>query len=383
MSYEKYFPLGLAVGEAFLGREQEQRLLSNNIKANRHTLLLSPRKYGKSSLVKHVIKKINYPAIDIDFFLISNSRSVESKILKGVRYLIKKLSDSPEHWLGTLTDYFRKINKQWTIGIKGFSLELIPDKYNDAAENILDALNAVEYVLKKKKQKAVLFIDEVQEIAKVEMNIALEGAIRHFAQEARRLTLIFSGSNRHMLEHMFGDNERPLYDLCERISVQRLMPEVYKPYLNKIAKLSWKQSLDKSVFNKIIELTECHPKTVYILCKKLWDQGSKQNKTPTVKTVKEVWLAYIEEKLKDTRNLLAKRSIGQVKLLTYIALGQYDNLTSKETQRNLDMTSSGIVQSLSTLEQSDYIERLADKSFRIIDPVLKSTLAIYNGDYLI
>lgn len=383
MIYEEYFPLGLADGKAFLGRESEQRLLEKNIEANRHTLLLSPRKYGKSSLVKHVLNKTHYPATDIDFFLVASAKSVESKILKGIRYLIKSLSDTPEYFLKVLTNYFRKANKQWTVGIKGLQLELIPDQYSDAQENILDALNALEYILAKKKQKAVLFIDEVQEIAKIEGNTTLEGAIRHFAQQAKYLMLIFSGSQRHMLEHMFGDSDRPLYDLCEKIYLERLHPNIYQSYLNHVSQLTWEKPLAQNAFDKIIALTECHPKVVYILCKKLWDYCVNNETIPSEKIVDHVWHNYIKEKLKDTRGALLKLSKGQIKIITYIALGEFTNLSGKKAQRHLDMSSSAIVQALSSLEQIDIIERQPSSHFRLIDPIIKATLAAYNRDYII
>ena len=68
MLYEKYFPLGLAKGQTFLGRASELTLLQRNIKAGRHTLLIAPRKYGKTSLIKEAIKKVKYPSVDVDFF---------------------------------------------------------------------------------------------------------------------------------------------------------------------------------------------------------------------------------------------------------------------------------------------------------------------------
>ena len=100
-------------------------------------------------------------------------------------------------------------------------------------ENILDALNALEHILVKKKQKAVLFIDEFQEIVKLPIGKAVEGAIRHFAQESKYLSLIFSGSNRHILLSMFVDRSRPLYQLCDRINLGRIDSKYYKEYLNK------------------------------------------------------------------------------------------------------------------------------------------------------
>jgi uncharacterized protein len=373
MLYEEYFPLGLAKGKTFLGRKSEALLLLRNVEAGRHTLLLAPRKYGKTSLVKQVMRKTKYPAVDIDFFLAIDEKSIQSKIVKGVGQLLKRVFPKPERWLNSLVDYFRRQDKQWTIGVTGVSLQLSPHSDADIAENILDVLNAAEHVLKKKKQKAILFIDEAQEIAKMKMSRAIEGALRHFAQEAHYLVIIFSGSNRHMLAHMFGDESRPLYDLCDRINLERLAPDDYRSYLNAVAKKTWKKPLDEAVFEQIMLISECHPKIVYSLCKKLWDHCTFKEVTPTVKLVVRVWGEYVGLKLKDMRVSLSKLSSGQLGVLVEIALSQYQYISSRAMQLKLGISSSAIVQAVAALERYDFIESLPG-GYRIIDPTIKSAL---------
>ncbi len=382
MDYDNFFPLGLAIGRAFLGREQDQAKLIRNIQAARHTLLLSPRKYGKTSLVKNVIYELKCPATDIDLFLAATTESIQGKILTGCRQLINQVAKKPEKWLTVLAEYFRTTNKHWSVGIKGLSLEFSPESNDDVAQNILDALRSTEHILSKKKQIALLFIDEAQEIAKVEHNITIEGAIRHFAQESKYLVLIFSGSNRHMLAHMFSDNVRPLYDLCEQLKLERISPDLYREYFDYVAMQTWNKPLDSQVSTRIIEISQCHPKTVYLLSKQVWDHAQFNNRMPIQTDVDTVWDAYIDLKLKDTRYLLKNRSVSQIKLLTTIAIGDNRELSGKKFQQKFNLTSSAIIQSLSLLEQDDMIERIPDSCFRIIDPVIAATLERYNRDYL-
>ena len=175
-----------------------------------------------------------------------------SKLLKGVRDLIQQVSDTPEQWFKTLRNYFNRLNKKWIIGIKGFYLELQPNDHSSIAENILDALNALEYILKKQNKKAILFIDEFQEIIKIKEGLAIEGAIRHFAQESKHLVFIFSGSNRHMLQSMFGDRTRPLYNLCDRLNLDRIDSSYYKKYLGYVSQKTWGEPIKRQFFDKII-----------------------------------------------------------------------------------------------------------------------------------
>ena len=379
---DRYFPWGIAEGQAFLGRDKEIARLIHNISLGYHTLLLSPRRYGKTSLARQAIQQSKKHWIEIDLFVTQNELSVEQKILKGVQTLISQI-DSPEHWLKMLLNYFKNANKTWTVGVKGLQLELTPDNHKDIPDNILEALNALEYVLSKKNKYAVIFIDEFQEIANIKINIAIEGAIRHFAQSARHVTFIFSGSSRHMLMHMFGDLSRPLYALCDSMNLHRLTFAEYQPYLNKVAKETWGKKLTDDTIQKIIELTECHPRYVYILSAKIWENGVISKQIPHAQQAEEAWAQLVDIRLKDMREILIKRALGQIKLLAFIALGNTTELSGQFAQRKLGISSSAISQSLRELEHDDFVEKNADGSYFIIDPLLKTALVKYGSDYFL
>lgn len=378
--FDRLFPLGIAEGKSFLGRKKEIERLKNNVTRGTHTLLLSPRRYGKTSLAKYVVNSIHYPWVEIDFFIAQNEFSIEQKFLKAVQSILSQI-DAPERWINPLMMFFKNLNKTWTVGVKGVKLELTPENHKDVPENILDALNALEHVLSKNKQHAVLYIDEFQEITYIKINRAIEGAIRHFAQESKHVVFIFSGSNRNMLKHMFGNKSRPLYALCDEINLDRLSPNDYRPYLNKIATETWSETLDDTVFNKIIDITDCHPRYIYNICMCLWEHCTPQKKSPTITEVNDVWSMMINDHLKDIREILAKRATGQIKILSLISLGYNKEITGQLAQSKLGMSGSAIVQSLKILEHDDYIEKLKDSSYRIIDPLLKATLIEYGSDY--
>lgn len=265
--------------------------------------------------------------------------------------------------------------------MKGLQLELIPENHKDIPENILDALRALEHILEKKKQRAVLFLDEFQEIAKIKISREIEGAIRHFAQKSKHVVFIFSGSSRHMLKHMFDDKSRPLYALCDEINLERLSKENYQPYFNKVAQRTFKKNLSNEACDKIIELTECHPRYVYLLCVFLWDYCLHEKKSPDVIAVQKTWELLLQDKLKDFREVLSQKTIGQIKLLTLIALGHAKELTGQNAQAKLGVSGSAITQGLNLLEKEEYIERLPDRTYRIIDPLLKEVFIRYGADY--
>ena len=67
---EKYFPQGIATGTAFCNRTEERKLLKNSVASNEHTVLVAPRRYGKTSLITQVLKDVDHPSVNMDFFFV-------------------------------------------------------------------------------------------------------------------------------------------------------------------------------------------------------------------------------------------------------------------------------------------------------------------------
>jgi hypothetical protein len=382
MPLTNYFPWGLAEEQAFLGRQAEMGRLQENIFQGRHTLLLAPRRYGKSSLANYVIRRMDLPFVSMDLFLAINPKTVLNRFIEGLNDLLAQLSTAPEQWLMLLKNFFNNSEQHWTFGFKGCQLELRPEKETDLAKIILEGLEAIEQILVKKNQHALFFIDEFQEINKLEAGREIEGAIRHYAQKPGHISFIFSGSSRHLLEELFGDRERPLYELCDWINHPRLDASLYQQYLSKVTQETWNEPLDTNFFDEIIKFTECHPKYVYTLCAQIWSYRKAYGLSVDSARVKKIWLDYVVDRSKKVRAELAHLSAGQLKLLIWIAQGHNTLMTSKETQKKLELTGPTLFHAFKILEEEDYVERLPDQSFRIIDPLIKSTLiAHYEGSF--
>lgn len=368
----EYFPKGLALGEAFCNREQERATLKYNIEKGNHTLIKSPRKYGKTSLVMRVMQEFNMPFGEADLFVTNTAKRAEQQILKTVKTIISKVCSPLEQGLKVIRDYLSHISPRWTIGTQGIDVVLIPDEGNDSATNIMEALMALERLLAQKKTTAVIFIDEIQEIGKLSESKALEGAIRHVAQKTKYLVFVFSGSNRHLLTNMFEDDSRPLYKLCDKIVVERIAKEHYKKHLNKFAQKQWEKSLSEEFFHEIEKLTEWHSYYVNLLCSKLWCFDS----VPTKDRMLKVWEELVQIDRVDIIKALRSLSVGQQKILIEIALGYQSKLTGKEFLQKVNMSGSSVIEGVVVLEQQDYIEQKKDK-YRLIDPLIKSAINMH------
>lgn len=375
MKKANYFPLGVAKEEAFCNRVVEREQLINNIEQGKHTLIISPRRYGKSSLVLYCLDEFKLHYDRVDLFVAINAKTIEEQILKGVKNLIAKVSSVPEQAVGFIKQYLKNLKSKWVIGTDGVNIELIPEKESDPANTILEALQMLETVLKKKKVKAVFFIDEFQEIGVLANSSGIEGAIRHVAQECEYLHFIFSGSNRHILANMFDDRSSPLYMLCDRIVLNRISEQDYITHLGRIIDKTTKKPLQEAVISEIFKLTERHPYYMNALCDKL-----KIGYTADVliaEEVKERWDDYVLQEESRTARDLSPLNILQKKILIAVSQGAFAELTGKAALHKFGVTSAAVVKSLSLLEEQDYINKNKQGEYSVVDPLIKASLRVF------
>src|SRR5262245_24111938 len=109
MKPRQLFPLGKAYGKAFCNRAQETEKLIGNIESGKHTFLVAPRRYGKSSLCERVFETSNLPWSKLDFHLAVTAKDVERIVVNGVIDLIGKSVGSVEKLANLIKKYAKKL----------------------------------------------------------------------------------------------------------------------------------------------------------------------------------------------------------------------------------------------------------------------------------
>jgi hypothetical protein len=373
MKSRKLFPLGKAYGQSFCNRVEETKWLVNNIKNTKHSLLIAPRRYGKSSLAEKAIAEAKMPFIRINLHVCTSEEEISELIIDGVIKLIGQAIGQVEKIINLIKKYATNLNPKLVFGHNAVHLELIPKENVNHAVVISEALLLIEKLLREKNKQAVIFFDEFQEITRIKKDVNLEGAIRTAAQEMQNVSVIFSGSIRSLLLRMFDDEGRPLYKLCRKLRLGRISAVDYEKHINKIALESWGAKLDDLVFKEIMQLSNRHPYYVNYLCDIIWEEC---DKLPTVHQVKRAWALVVEEEWSDILKEISELSLGQRKILKFIAIHEGENLLNLETSRHLVLPSSTIASAIESLVERDYIEFDADlKRYMIINPLLTSVLA--------
>jgi hypothetical protein len=371
MEIRQLFPLGKAYGEAFCNREEETERLVGNIKSCKHTLIIAPRRYGKSSLAERAIEKSGIPCIKINFHLCTSEEEITQLVVDSVIKLIGKSVGQAEKLITSIKKYLTNFEPSLSFGNEVANLKLVPKNKVNFSIMISEALLLLEKLLLEKNKKAVFFLDEFQEIDQLIKHRGIEGAFRTAAQEMSCLSLIFSGSIRSLLLSMFEDENRPLYKLCRKIKLDRIATNEYEKHIQNIAVNTWGKKLKKDAFDKVMELSNRHPYYVNYLADSIWEQCKT---LPEVSDVEKAWNRVVMEEWSDALRELSDLPIGQRRLLKYIANHDVKNIQSQETCALLSMAASSIATASRALIEKDYVEHEVDENYKIINPLLLAVL---------
>lgn len=371
---EDLFPSKLALGSQFCNRVMERKALADNIAKARHTVLVSPRRYGKSSLAHQVITEMKLPFASIDLFLAHDDKTVTQRLLGGISKAVSEILPSGEKAFKKVQALFSKFRISLGLGL--FQIELMQDGGDlDAVDQIYSALTALADLAAQEKKKIIIFIDEFQDISAAKSSKSIQGAIRHVAQETSSLVFLFSGSNRHLLLEMFDDKSMPLYMLCDKLHLERMHSSDYRSHLDALAIKVWGKKLPDAVFNKLMTLTELHPFYVNLLCHKLWKENF-----PDVAKVESAWHACMEEESRRIRAEIEKLTRNQQDLLKTLALYPTEEPTGQAFSARSGLSASSLHQAFKILSDQDVVFRVKQldecvplfqkNQVRVLDPLM-------------
>lgn len=370
---DTYFPTGIVTGEAFCNRENERELLARRFEQNAHVVLISPRRYGKSSLIAQFTLDQQIPFVSVDLLPATSSRYVRNAMVDGVTQLMNQLIPGAKLSKQKLMQFFAKMNPVIELSAFGQRLKLNPEEKTHE-ETIMKLLLSLDEAAGALKKKIIFVVDEFQQIAVLDEAHSLEASIRHAVERSQNVFYIFSGSNRTLLEEMFKNKNRPLYHLCDEMKIGRISEKYYEPFIIKAAKKRWpKEKLPEVSIKTILTLTARHPYYLNRLCRMLWDEAV----PPDTDKIVFLWNQYVESQKVDwVSDMLSQLTPNQRAVLAALAKEPTKELLNKEFLGSLRMAASSVQRTVGSLLKNDLIyKNQEDGLYHVLNPVVLSVLA--------
>lgn len=224
---------------SFTNREIELAKLKSNLLNGINTIIISPRRWGKSSLVEKAIieiaqKEKNYRTILIDLFSIKS----EEEFLEILAVEVIKASSSKwEDWVVSGKDFFKNLIPQINIGIDPTTDFSLSFDWKELKNNSLEILNLAETVAEKKGIKIIIFLDEFQNLSSFSEFEFFEKKMRSVWQRQKQVSYCLFGSKRHMMSDIFNNPSKPFYRFGDimflpKIETKRWVEFICKSFLD-------------------------------------------------------------------------------------------------------------------------------------------------------
>lgn len=345
----------VVVGDTFTDRNSEIKRLKANIENNIHTMLISPRRWGKSSLVKqtalHLEKNKKIKFCFIDLFKTRNEEDFYSSYTRAV---IKAISSKTEEIVGISLGTDPLSDFEISFDMKGMK------------QNYEDVLNLPEKIAEKKNINIIVCIDEFQNLGHFDEPVVFQKRLRAVWQHHQRVAYILYGSKRHMLMHLFENKSMPFYKFGDVIYLDKIPAEDLKTFIaNSFSRTG--KTIAEDYTGQIAASVKCHPYYTQQLAHLTW--------LGTENCVSAEILNQAVEELLNQNSLLYQKEIEtlsniQVNFLKAIT-GGVNQLSSTEAIKEYNLNSSANVTRLrKALEKKEIID-VVGKRIEFIDPVFE------------
>ena len=261
----------IAKGKSFINRKPELKQLTGNFKSGINTMIISPRRWGKSSLVLKAAEQVTQDrkkikVCHLDMYRIQD----EQHFFESFTYEVLKASSNMwQDWISTAKELLKGIVSSVSIGTdpsQDFSLKI-------SWENIKKEENAIlelpERIAKQKKIKFVICIDEFQKVAEFKNSMFFLERLRSHWQGQKNTCYCLSGSKRNVLTDLFTSQSQPFYRFGDLILLQRIKQKHWHLYIEKQFDATGK-SINKNMIDRILEVTGNHPYHIQQLTHYLW-----------------------------------------------------------------------------------------------------------------
>lgn len=364
----KPFVFGVATsGDNFTDREKETARLLSNFQHGVNTVLISPRRWGKTSLVRKVCRLAQSDKLKIVYLDIFSCRSDRDFYDSFASAILKQTSSKMEEWIENTKMFLSRISPKISLGtdpMMDFSLSL---DLNPKCADIDEILQLPEKIAQKKGYDIVVCIDEFQQIAEFRDSKSFQKRLRSIWQLQKSVSYCLSGSKKHLMNELFEKKSLPFYKFGDAVYLPKIGTADWTDYICERFKVTGK-SISTALAERICHAVENHSSYVQQLAWLVWIHTDK------VATEQDFDVAY-QDIIDQNTPLFEKQTESlttyQINFLRAILDGVHKEFASREVLQKYQLGTSANVSIVKrALIKKELIE--TDKRQVIIpDPVLK------------
>ena len=372
---DRAFVYGMSVeGENFTDRVKETKRLKLDFENGINVILVSPRRMGKSSIVKRVKSEMTNPDIKIVLMDIYDCRSEYDFYNRFASAIIKGTSTKTEQILENIKRFLVRLTPKISFSPEpmsevSLSLGITPQNYQPE-----EILQLPEMIAQEQGVHLVVCIDEFQQIGEFSDSLAVQKRLRGVWQHQRNVSYCLFGSKKHLMTKLFQNRKMPFYQFGETMFLDKIPTSDWIAYICSRFVKQGKQ-ISEELAQKICETVENNSSYVQQLA---WNVFAETNKEATIEDFENG----VQALMAQCSGLFEQQIMGltsyQLNFIRAICDGVHTDFGSKTILENYNLgTKSNITRIKTTLRDRELIDITQDGVF-LEDPVFRMWIKKYN-----
>lgn len=260
-AHENPFKFGTVVdGAFFTDRTEELPRVQQMLSGHNHLALISPRRYGKTSLVRKAILRMGRPAVFVNVQMAMSANGLAELLLKSFFAV---------HPLERVKDAFRnfRITPKFSFNPETSQLDVSLDaavKGQTALEDVLNLMNEKS----DSSNRLIVVLDEFQEISNLEAGT--NKLLRAVMQLHNNINYLFLGSEESMMTAIFEDIKSPFFHFGALMHLGRIPYQDFFDFLtDRLTEIRGEKAREDA--REILAITKCHPFYTQQLASVFWN----------------------------------------------------------------------------------------------------------------
>ena len=364
----KRFVYGVAVSDYnFIGREQETKRLLDNFRGGINVILMSPRRLGKTSLVKHVCNKLDEEDIITVYLDIFGCKSEYDFYNKLAAEVLKQTASKHELWLEEAKEFIYRLTPKISFSPEpnadfAISLGITPKTHTPE-----EVLGMAEKIAIKKGKRIVICIDEFQQIGEMANSKQIQARLRTVWQHQKQVSYCLFGSKHPLMGAIFLHRSMPFYQFGDIISLDKIATADWLEYI--VSHFAdGKRTISRALAEDICKFTENYSAYVQQLSWLVFTQ-KEEGETVTEEDVKQAMNDLLATNEILFMQMIEPLSEYQLNFLRAIASGVTKDFGLSEVREEYKLGSYSNINRLKTaLLERDLIEKRGAETV-MTDPV--------------
>ena len=358
----------IAENDNFIDRVEDRKQLKTFLGGGINVMLISPRRWGKSSLVKAAMEELKQEDKQIRVCYLDASRiiSEEEFYNKFAIAVIEAASSTLEKKWADFKQYVQALIPGVKLKASAFDavemeMELNFAPLKDSAERVLQL---PEQISIDKGLHIIVCIDEFQQLSYLPNWKKMEATMRSVWQHQHHANYCLYGSKRHMMMDIFNNSNNPFYRFGQVLYMKKIEKQYWMPYIIEGFTKTGKH-ISEELASMICDIAQCHSWYVQQFSLFVWMNTESEVTEEIVNRQLQVVIDTNADMFaKDIENLAA----SQVAMLRAVSAGETQFNAKEVVERYGLGAPRTITLNKKTLIKRDIIEVNGD-GYQFIDPI--------------